>query len=81
MYSETKGADDTRDALEDWLPAKYWADIPMLLGGFGQVICLPRGPHCWECPVKNLCEYKEKNLKKPPEKSIKIKSNKKAVGK
>lgn len=50
-----KGPEDTRKALESWLPREYWSDINGMLVGFGQTVCTPRNPQCGNCDVRNLC--------------------------
>ncbi|XP_012943659.1 endonuclease III-like protein 1 [Aplysia californica] len=51
----TKDPEDTRKALEDWLPRPYWSEINHLLVGFGQQTCLPVGPKCSTCLNKTIC--------------------------
>lgn len=50
-----KTPEDTRRALESWLPRQYWREINHLLVGFGQTICLPVGPKCHECYNNLIC--------------------------
>ncbi|KAF2185702.1 DNA glycosylase [Zopfia rhizophila CBS 207.26] len=56
-WHNTKQPEETRVALQSWLPKKYWRDINELLVGFGQTICLPVGRKCGECKLadKGLC--------------------------
>ncbi|KAM3917116.1 endonuclease III-like protein 1 [Leptodactylus fuscus] len=49
MKKETKTPEDTRVALEDWLPRDLWSEINWLLVGFGQQVCLPVSPRCADC--------------------------------
>ncbi|XP_076279873.1 nth-like DNA glycosylase 1 [Lasioglossum baleicum] len=51
----TKTPEETRIALENWLPKDLWKEVNHLLVGFGQEICLPRFPKCSECLNKNIC--------------------------
>ncbi|KAI9842927.1 MAG: DNA N-glycosylase and apurinic/apyrimidinic (AP) lyase [Sclerophora amabilis] len=53
----TKGPEETRRALEQWLPRDLWHEINHLLVGFGQTVCLPQRPKCWECDLgaRGLC--------------------------
>ncbi|KAF3421785.1 hypothetical protein E2986_09912 [Frieseomelitta varia] len=51
----TKTPEDTRIAVEEWLPKNLWSQVNYLLVGFGQEICLPRFPKCDECLNKNIC--------------------------
>jgi endonuclease-3 len=47
--------EDSRIALERWLPPQHWGDINELLVGFGQATCTPRFPRCGECGARDLC--------------------------
>ena len=47
--------EQTRKALEDWLPREYWAQINGLLVGFGQQICRPINPLCSKCLNRHIC--------------------------
>ena len=53
----TKGPEETRKALEAWLPRERWHEINHLLVGFGQTICLPVGRDCGTCRLseRGLC--------------------------
>ncbi|KAL5119808.1 alpha,alpha-trehalase nth1 [Pleosporales sp. CAS-2024a] len=53
----TQNPEQTRAALESWLPKDKWHDINNLLVGFGQTICLPVGRKCGECKLadRGLC--------------------------
>ena len=52
----TKAPEETRAALEAWLPRERWHEINHLLVGFGQTICLPVGRKCEDCTLsKGLC--------------------------
>ncbi|KIM23994.1 hypothetical protein M408DRAFT_53571, partial [Serendipita vermifera MAFF 305830] len=46
---ETKTPEETRVALESWLPKEYHPTINPLLVGFGQTICQPVRTKCEEC--------------------------------
>ena len=56
-WHKTKQPEETRAALEAWLPRDKWHEINHLLVGFGQTICLPVGRKCGECTLseKGLC--------------------------
>lgn len=56
-WIKTKTPEQTEFALKDILPKKYWQDFNDLFVLFGQNICRPIGPHCWECPVSKYCRY------------------------
>ncbi|ETK92652.1 hypothetical protein, variant 1 [Phytophthora nicotianae] len=52
---KSQNPEKTRAELEDWLPKEHWGPINPLLVGFGQTICLPRGPKCSECKIRGIC--------------------------
>lgn len=51
----TKLPEDTRIAVESWLPREEWDEINLLLVGFGQQTCLPVGPQCETCLNCKIC--------------------------
>ncbi|CAI9561848.1 unnamed protein product [Staurois parvus] len=55
VKKETKNPEDTRVALEDWMPRDLWSEINWLLVGFGQQMCLPVTPRCSECLNRDIC--------------------------
>jgi len=61
----TKTPEDTRMALESWLPQEKWTEINWLLVGFGQQICTPLRPKCHLCLNKHICPSSTSN--KPEE--------------
>lgn len=50
-----KTPEQTREALESWLPREYWREINHLLVGFGQTICTPVKPNCAQCTNSEIC--------------------------
>jgi endonuclease-3 len=66
--ASVKTPEDTRKALESWLPKKHWSEINEILVGFGQTICLPRNPRCDLCAANTLCPsaFKECKVLKVP---------------
>lgn len=54
---KTKTPEETRKALEGWLPRDRWHEINGLLVGLGQMVCLPVGRKCGECLLaeKRVC--------------------------
>ncbi|KAF2269800.1 DNA glycosylase [Lojkania enalia] len=56
-WHKTKQPEETRTALQSWLPRDKWHDINNLLVGFGQTICLPVGRRCGDCKLadRGLC--------------------------
>ncbi|KAF8985555.1 DNA N-glycosylase and apurinic/apyrimidinic (AP) lyase [Entomortierella lignicola] len=63
IKTEKDGPEATREALESWLPKAHWREINYILVGFGQIICLPRGPLCGSCPVNDRCPSATRVLK------------------
>jgi endonuclease-3 len=61
-WHKTKGPEETRLALQTWLPRELWYEINWLLVGLGQTICLPVGRKCGECDLglKGLCKSAER---------------------
>ncbi|XP_017895597.1 PREDICTED: endonuclease III-like protein 1 isoform X4 [Capra hircus] len=51
----TRSPEETRRALEEWLPRELWREINGLLVGFGQQTCLPVHPRCQACLNRALC--------------------------
>ena len=52
---KSRSPEDTREALESWLPKEEWVDINPLLVGHGQLTCTPLRPKCGECVVNGTC--------------------------
>ncbi|XP_076583587.1 endonuclease III-like protein 1 isoform X2 [Chaetodon auriga] len=57
----TKNPEETRKALEEWLPRELWSEINWLLVGFGQQVCLPVNPLCSVCLNQHSCPSAHKN--------------------
>ncbi|CAN0311228.1 unnamed protein product [Lampetra fluviatilis] len=51
----TRTPEQTRVALEDWLPRELWSEVNWLMVGFGQQTCRPVAPHCAECLNRAVC--------------------------
>lgn len=56
-WNKTNTPEQTRAALESWLPKERWHAINHMLVGLGQTICLPVGRKCDECELgtRKLC--------------------------
>ncbi|XP_053669137.1 endonuclease III-like protein 1 [Anopheles marshallii] len=52
---ETKNPEETRQALEKWLPYELWDEVNHMLVGFGQTICTSRFPRCNDCLNAPIC--------------------------
>ncbi|XP_031575103.1 endonuclease III-like protein 1 [Actinia tenebrosa] len=51
----TKLPEETRLAVEEWLPREEWSDLNVLLVGFGQQTCQPVKPKCITCLNCKIC--------------------------
>lgn len=75
-WHATKNPEETRLALQSWLPRDRWREINWLLVGFGQKVCLPVGKKCGDCELglRGLCKAAERGkvLKGRKERETKI---------
>ncbi|KAK9075844.1 hypothetical protein SSX86_004173 [Deinandra increscens subsp. villosa] len=71
---QTKTPEETRKALQIWLPKEEWVPVNPLLVGFGQTICTPLRPSCGLCSVSGLCPsaFREATPKKIPRVKTKL---------
>ncbi|KAL5784008.1 hypothetical protein ACOSQ2_006400 [Xanthoceras sorbifolium] len=65
---KTSSPEETREALQLWLPKEEWVPINPLLVGFGQTICTPLRPRCGTCSVSELCPSAFKETSSPSSK-------------
>lgn len=67
LQKPTKNPEETRKALEGWLPRELWSEINWLLVGFGQQVCLPVNPQCSVCLNQHSCPsaHKTSPVKRP----------------
>lgn len=56
-WLKTKKPGQTEEELKKILPKKHWQDFNDIIVSFGQNICKPINPHCWECPITGYCKY------------------------
>jgi endonuclease III len=56
-YINTKTPFESEMALRKKLPLRYWEKYNSTLVAFGQNLCRPINPHCWECPITKYCDY------------------------
>lgn len=63
-WHKTKTPEETRLALQSWLPKDKWHEINKLLVGLGQTACLPVKRRCGECYLAGtkLCKSEVKGL-------------------
>uniref|UniRef100_UPI00398F1D9A endonuclease III-like protein 1 n=1 Tax=Pristiophorus japonicus TaxID=55135 RepID=UPI00398F1D9A len=64
VKKETKTPEQSRLALEEWMPRDLWSETNWLLVGFGQQICLPVNPCCAGCLNREICPTAKNNLRK-----------------
>ncbi|KAG8156276.1 hypothetical protein KVR01_013855 [Diaporthe batatas] len=57
-WHKTRTPEETRLALQAWLPRDRWREINWLLVGLGQTVCAPVGPKCGDCNLglDGLCK-------------------------
>ncbi|GJJ76916.1 endonuclease III [Entomortierella parvispora] len=71
VKTEKDGPEGTREALQSWLPKEHWREINHIMVGFGQVLCLPRGPMCGVCPVQERCPSSTVKTKRSKKEALK----------
>ncbi|KAK9288646.1 hypothetical protein L1049_017106 [Liquidambar formosana] len=74
---KTRSPEETREALQQWLPKEEWVPINPLLVGFGQTICTPLRPQCGMCSVSEFCPSAFKESSSPSSKAKKSGQNNK----
>ncbi len=57
-----KTPDKTDLALRKRIPKEKWIDMHLHLIFHGRKTCQAKKPHCWECPLKDICEWPDKVL-------------------
>ncbi|XP_012454115.1 endonuclease III homolog 1, chloroplastic isoform X2 [Gossypium raimondii] len=62
---KTSSPEETRVALQQWLPKEEWVPINPLLVGFGQTICTPLRPRCETCSITLFCPSAFKEASSP----------------
>ena len=63
-----KNVDVVEHKLMKVIPPEYLLDAHHWLILHGRYTCMARSPHCWNCMIADLCEYKPKTP--PPDKAI-----------
>ncbi|KAJ5464193.1 Endonuclease IIIconserved site-2 [Penicillium sp. IBT 31633x] len=63
-WNKTKTPEETRMALQSWLPHEKWHEINKLLVGLGQTVCLPVKRRCGDCYLagSRLCKSEIRGL-------------------
>lgn len=82
-WHKTKNPEETRMALESWLPRDKWHEINKLLVGLGQTVCLPVGRRCGDCDLAGtrLCKSEIRGMAPKMNKTVKPKPEDEAEGK
>ena len=62
QFCNAKNVLETENALKEQLPEKKWGISHLLLITHGRQFCKARTPLCQNCPILNLCPYKDKCL-------------------
>lgn len=72
-WHATKNPEETRLALQSWLPRDKWHEINKLLVGLGQTACLPVGRKCGECGLAGtgLCKSEIRGMVVKTKKEVK----------
>jgi endonuclease-3 len=52
---------DVEKRLLRVVPSEFRRDAHHWLILLGRYVCTARRPRCWECPIEDLCEYKDKS--------------------
>ena len=63
-----KNVDIVEQKLMKFIPSEYLMDAHHWLILHGRYTCIARTPHCWNCLIADLCEYKPKTHQ--PEKGV-----------
>lgn len=59
---KTNTPEETRVALQNIVKKEDWGEVTEIFVGFGQQVCLPIGPRCGECTLKDSCPEGKKNV-------------------
>ena len=67
-WHKTRTPEETRLALQAWLPKDRWHEINKMLVGLGQTVCLPIGRKCGQCDLAGtgLCKAEIRTAKRGP---------------
>jgi len=69
-FVKTKTPEQTESALKQKIPEKWWKRINTMFVVYGKKICLPIGPKCEECIVKDFCKHRKNRSKVKKQKSL-----------
>jgi len=63
-WIKSKTVEDAEQKLLKIVPSQHHQTVNRVFVKLGRYICI-RSPRCWACPVRDLCEFKKKNLLAP----------------
>jgi endonuclease III len=63
-WVKTSTPEKTEAALLELVPDAHKKTVNQVFVKHGRYICISK-PRCWACPVRDLCAFKNKNLKAP----------------
>ncbi|KAH8671109.1 DNA glycosylase, partial [Xylariales sp. PMI_506] len=74
-WHKTKNPEETRLALQAWLPQDRWREINWLLVGLGQTVCGPVSKRCGECDLglRGLCRAADRSKVNQGRKLLEVK--------
>lgn len=55
-----KNRDKTERQVKESVPKEYWSKLHLQLIYHGRALCTAYKPKCGECPLREVCEWKEK---------------------
>jgi endonuclease-3 len=64
-WVHTKTPAQTESQLLACVPKQKHRLVNRVFVPFGRAICVPGKPRCYACPIKDQCQYKEKNVQAP----------------
>ena len=62
VVSATKDGNKIEKLLMQKLPKEIWGEVGMAISFLGREICRPTNPKCYQCPIKNSCQYPSKTF-------------------
>lgn len=62
LANSGKNRDKTERQVKAIVPKEHWSDLHLQLIYHGRKTCTAYKPKCWECPLKEVCEWPHKNL-------------------
>ena len=65
-----KTPDKTYLSVKDFIPKGLGYELHLNLIKFGRKICTSQKPKCYECPLFDMCKWKEKRLQLPEKKTV-----------